>query len=266
LSKIRGTHYLSVLVLSVALIGLLVPPAAAREYSIWEWWTDQAFLADDVTPVSPPWGNAYSGWTHAQLWAEMIDKPTWTVPFAVPYPKISGKSVLHIEYAGNATGNAFGWYDTDDTSTLNEIFAGSDTAGASVEIDFTSMQGEEIGFYLNSAAGGWTFFSDPSDNNGAINDVGFKHLRVFEHPDEDDSWVLAWEDKPMYSSGYDYAAAWDESNEPLKWYTPTEPDYNDMILTFKWEWKGDRGTPELSTILLLGLSLAAVPVLRRRRR
>lgn len=260
--NVRGAHYLSVLALSVMLIGLLVPPAAAREYSIWEWWTDQAFLTDDVTAVSPPWGAAHSTDTAADIWNNyMVDMPTWTVPLAAPYPGISGNSVLHIEYSGWDNLNEFGWYAKSDPGTLNTIFAGVDPAGASVDVDFTALQGDDIAFYMTNGLGS-TWHSDPADN---VSDVGKKHVRVFENPDEDASWILAWEDKPMYTPTYDYAAAWADSSA-LTWYAPTEPDYNDMILSFKWENKGDKGTPELSTILLLGLSLVAVPVMRRRRR
>jgi len=265
--NVRGAHYLSVLALSIMLIGLLVPPAAAREYSIWEWWTDQAFLTDEITPVSPPWGSGHSTDTAADIWNNyMVDMPTWTVPLADPYPKISGNSVLHIEYAGFATSNVFGWYAKSDPGTLNPIFVGADGSGASVEVDFTALQGDDIAFYLtNGEVPTQTWHSDPADNIGVLGDAGLKHVRVFENPDEDESWILAWEDRAMYTPRYDYDAAWADSSA-LTWYAPTEPDYNDMILSFKWETKGDKGTPELSTILLLGLSLVAVPVVRRRRR
>ena len=75
---------------------------------------------------------------------------------------------------------------------------------------------------------------------------------------------------------YDYTGAWTKDPDgnastddgPLGWYAPTEPDYNDFICSFRFykETFDDNITPELSSIALLGLSLAGIPVLRRRRR
>jgi hypothetical protein len=238
------------------LVGSLVAPAAAREYSIWEWWTDQAMTLDDSTPVHPPWGGAYSAYTHAQVWAQMdIGKETWVVPAS---PFNDGKTTLRVEYAGWATSNTFGWYSATDG--LNEIFNGAAAAGAVSLIDFSGAT-SPIGFYMTTP-GGDTWYSESASNTDTST-----HVRVFDDVVTPDSWILAWEDKPMTSTQpvvYNYANAWDETKEPLKWYfeTGNEPDYNDMVLTFSWE---ERPTPELSTFALLGLSLVAVPVLRRRR-
>lgn len=248
--------------------------ASAREYSIWEWWTDNAFNAiDDVTPISPPWGSAYAGLSHDDLWDNyqvLAQNQTWTVPDPSPLEVIRGKGILHVEYAGWATSNTFGWYNPvlpDAIATSNEIFSGAATMGATFDIDFTGYVGESIGFYMTAPNGGYTWYSEGDRNTS---DSSTRHVRVFNHPDDADSWILAWEDRAMSVDGYNYAGAWDKDLEPLKWYNKSEPndepDYNDMILTFRWEAENNFNSPELSTFLLLGLSLAAVPVLRRRRR
>jgi hypothetical protein len=245
--------------MSALLVVCLVPPAAAREYSIWEWWTNQAFLNDDVTPVVPPWGGAYSAYTHDDVWNQMdIGKETWVVPVD---PYNNGKTTLEIEYAGWENSNTFGWYDTGSAAT-GQIFGGSDSAGAVATIDFSSYVGSSIGFYLGSPLGPWY-------SESALNSDSKTHVRVFKDVNIPDSWILAWEDRTMDTPNYKYADAWDKTKEPLKWYHEmgSEPDYDDMILTFTWvDDDGNHKTPELSTILLLGLSLVAVPVLRRRRR
>jgi hypothetical protein len=242
------------------LVGSLVAPAAAREYSIWEWWTDQAMTNDDLSPVHPPWGAAYSAYTHDDVWDQMdIGKETWVIPAA---PFNNGKTTLRVEYSAYKAVNTFGWYSATDG--MNEIFNGAAGLGAVATIDFSGAT-SPIGFYIQTPYDTW--YSEAGSNSDTST-----HVRVFDSEMCIDSWVLAWEDQPMTTTNpvvYDYAAAWDKSNEPLKWHYETgeEPDYNDMILTFTWvDDDGNCQTPELSTIVLLGLSLAAVPVLRRRRR
>jgi len=269
LIKLRTVNYLSVLALGVVLLGLLVPPAAAREYSIWEWWTDQAKLENDVTPVHPPWGSAYSSLTAVQLWDDyqvIADNQTWVVPTPGLGNQMLGKSILEIEYAGWDESNKFGWYSPvlpGDPITKHEIFDGSAAWDSAVDspiftVDFTAYAGQSIGFYLEVPNITKTWYSEADRNT---TDSNSKHLRVFTHPTEANAWVLAWEDRPMSVSGYDYDLAWSDK-DALTWYSGTgEPDYNDMILIFRWQ-----ETPELSTVMLLGLSLAAVPLLRRRRR
>lgn len=279
LTKFRTVHYLSVLALGVVLLGLLVPPAAAREYSIWEWWTDQAKLKNDVTPVHPPWGSDYSGLSSEDLWDDyqvIADNQTWVVPSPSPFSVISGKNVLEIEYSAWQTSNKFGWYNPvlpDDPISKHEIFDGSAAWDPAVDspifsVDFTAYEGQSIGFYLDngSLSNPQTWYSEADRNT---TDSNTKHLRVFNHPKEANAWILAWEDKPMSSVNYEYDLAWTDKDS-LKWHsgsTPyAEPDYNDLILIFRWKKEGKLTTPELSTVMLLGLSLAAVPLLRRRRR
>lgn len=239
------------------LVGLVVPPAAAREYSIWEWWTNQAYNTGGDTLIPPPWGNAFDTATPGDVWDAQIiaDNQTWTVPLGNTH----AKGVLHVEYAGWATVNTFGFYDITDPLTLNPILPGAAVRGDTFDVAMGAYSGANVGFYLTNGIG-TTWYSEADLN---ATDLNRKHLRVFNHPTDANAWILAWEDKSFKNQGYDYDGAWDKTNDPLAWYSPTEPDYNDMILSFKWE---TRGTPELSTILLLGLSVAAVPVLRRRRR
>jgi hypothetical protein len=267
LTHLRTKNYVLVLALSALLVSCFVAPAAAREYSIWEWWTDQAKDVTDTTPIHPPWGAAYSAYTHDDVWNQMdIGKESWVVPLD---PWDNGLTLLRVEYAGWSELNTFGWYNPADGSgptVMNEIFGGSANTGAIATIDFSGYQGDTIGFYLGTP-GSVTWYSE-----AALNSDTSTHVRVFEDVVIPDSWILAWEDKAMDTTDpvvYNYTDAWDKSKEPLKWYyeSGNEPDYNDMILTFTWiNDEGEHRTPELSTFALLGLSLVAVPVLRRRRR
>lgn len=261
----------TILLTLVLTAGAFSTASAARtgEYSVWEWWTNQAYTTDGLTQISPSWGNDYAALTHDDLWDDyqiLAQNQTWVVPDPSPWSTVDTHSVLEVEYAGWATNNVFGWYNPvlpDPITGGGVIFSGPTGGGATVDIDFTGYVGESIGFYLTAnPQGSYTWYSE-ADRNTTDNQT--RHLRVFEHPDEAGAWVLAWEDKPMSSIGYNYDDAWDKDQAPLEWYAPTEPDYNDMILTFKWRIDGKLRTPEASTFLLLGLSLLAVPVLRRRR-
>jgi len=260
--SLKSKSYILVLAISALLVGSLVAPAAAREYSIWEWWTDQAMDVTDTNPIHPPWGAAYSAYTHDQVWDQQdivtigTHRETWVIPTA---PFTNGQTTLRVEYAGWASANTFGWYNADG---MNEIFDGSATEGDVALIDFSAAT-SPIGFYMTNGDG-VTWYSEAASNTDTST-----HVRVFDDVVTSDSWILAWEDKPMTTTEpvvYNYADAWDETKEPLKWYheLQKEPDYNDMILTFSWEERPK--TPELSTVVLLGLSLAGLPVVLRRRR
>jgi hypothetical protein len=253
------TRVALVALLGTVLVACLVVPvfAADHEYSIWQWWTDQAKGLDGVTPVAPPWGSTYAAATPADIWAQYSHTQLWTIPT----PATPGYAEIQYEYAGNAPTNTFGWYDPV-SGTQHQIFSGPDsftTGPKTITFVPPMVAGDQIGFYLGTASGR-TYYSQDA-LNAPVSLSEQRWVKVFNNPLG--GWVMAWEDTVRPSPN---AFVPNPANDPLTWHAglPTgsnEPDYNDMIVTFKWQ-----STPELSTLLLLGLSLVAVPVVCRKRR
>jgi len=193
---------------------------------------------DDLTPVHPDWGNAYAAWTPTDIMGYYVDQELWGP--APPY----GSAEIKFEYAGNAPTNTFGWYDPG-TLTKTEIFSGPD--GYLTGQKSFSPGGSPFGFYLGMPAA--TFYTEKSLNSGGTQ----QWVKVFNDPRGSSyGQILAWEDRTKPGLGPFTA-------DSLTLHAPDEPDFNDMILRVT-------PTPELSTVLLLGLSLVAVPVVCRRRR
>lgn len=255
--------------------------------------------------VEPPWGNAFSGITTDNLWDLMTYNQGFTVPDnplgdpSKAWLHVEFAGHREFNYFGwyEPTLSGAGPF------TRHQIFDGNvdnngDPNGVE-SADILLTPGQKIGFYLDYVPAGkslepgdagydpaLSFFTEDGRNGddatpsaddlnrsgGPVNawgTTGFRHVRVFKDPTEPSGmgWIMAWEDQPMTLDGYDYAGAWDPTDtSSLDWAKGPEPDYNDMIIRFRFEGIPPPGTPELSTWLLLGLSLAAVPVLRRRRR
>lgn len=237
-----ATRVALVALLGSLLVACLVVPAAAREYSIWEWWTDQAKTLDDLTPVHPTWGAAYAAWTPAMVQGQYLgSKELWNA--TTDFLGRPGAAAIQFEYAGNANINTFGWYEDEGVGAVkHQIMSGPDDYLTGEKV-FSLVPGD-FGFYMGAATK--TLYTEKSLN------AGTQWVKVFADPSTSNSWILAWEDKTTPGLGDFDAAA-------LLRHTPDEPDFNDMIVRV-------RATPELSTVLLLGLSLVAVPVMFRRRR
>lgn len=276
----RKSIWLGLLVFAVALLAISFGTANAVqvEPSILDWWTNnQAHGA-----VSSPWGNTYGqtglNWGVGDLWNLMYangtrpDADLWT---AGDGTSNEGAFVLQVEYAGNKNINEFGWYDPTnptarnhdtDIYTGNVLFPGPAGPGTVATHIFTA--GQTFGFYFTNTESHTTFYSDQGLNGG------YRQARVFVDPSQatwahPTDWVMCWEDLP--NSGFaNYAETW-TTPSTLAWghdnSLDREPDYQDMILRFHIEAETfDNPTPELPTFLLAALSLAAIPVLRRRRR
>lgn len=278
---------LSVAMAVMVMVGSSPASAAA---SIFSWWQANVNAADDENAM---WGYLDNSMQY------------WTVPATLfnrgySYLELEVAGNANWNYFGwyTPTGSA--------PITRNQIFDGADTAGAATASPYLNMggAGDTFGFYLDYVPAGsalepgdaaydprFSFFTederngddDPRDADyrglagpaNAWNTQGYRHVRVFDDPRRPGyGWIMAWEDLPAANTTTDeaqYANAWTDKTS-LKWSeggTADGPDwdYNDMIVAFHWvDRDGNDPTPELSTWLLLGLSLASVPVLRRRRR
>jgi len=84
---------------------------------------------------------------------------------------------------GYASRNIFGWYSTLENTTLIQLFAGKDSAGATAEFSPST----DFGCYLTSPDG--TFYTE-----NELSSDGFDHAWVFEDPKNPGRYIVAWED------------------------------------------------------------------------
>jgi len=248
----------------VATGSLTYAAPAGNEYSIYEWWTN-------VDGINNYWGNYKSTATANDIWNAQLNKElwSWAVDGAGVTPPPSGQAKLHAEFSALSNYNQLWMYEVDGGGNIvsnTKIFDGLDSP-------VTSWTGavsltNSFGFYLTYDDGlghTGTRYSEAARNLGTA-----KQVRVFDNLNFTDSvknpgWILCWEDLYAKRNGTDYATAQTDPNA-VTWGGGPEPDYQDMIVSFSLGDEEIPGTPELSTWLLVGLSLAAVPVLRRRRR
>lgn len=259
----------SVFLVLLLLLGGL-SSASATEYSVWDWWTNNqgaGGMTDlDGNTIVPSWTdtlapydggqNEYKSWSVDTLWDQLTGvedrslKETWTTT------EPGGWFHLEVEWAGYRGGNEFGWYSptgADPTaSQMHPIFEGADAQGAT---ETPSLSSAAFAFYLKDPSGN-VYYSEEALNS-------FRQVRVFVDPQQPQTWILAWEDLPANAGNA--SAVWTDASS-LAWANPTEPDFDDMIVRCQVVSEGGAPTPELSTFLLMGLSLAAIPVMRRRRR
>lgn len=154
--------------------------------------------------------------------------PSFYLTQSVP----TSNAALKIEIAGNANINAFGWYDTTSPGTLNVIFSGAATTGATTFFSPTAT----YGFWFTGSQG--TYFTQ---SGGLGSDQGNQHFAIFQGsatPGGEVYW-LGIEDLNLAGS---------------------DRDYNDMIVRVS-------AVPDGGvTLMLLGSALVGLESLRRRLR
>ncbi len=143
-----------------------------------------------------------------------------------------GPIELRLEIAGFAPHNEFGWYEVG-SGTMHTLFTGPDGGGVSTAFN----PGEAYGFYLIDPNGN-TYYTESWRNPAG--EENHQHFAVF-------LVTLASGEQIFYIGVEDLPLGGDE-------------DYNDMIVKFS-----PVSVPEPSTFGLLGVGLAAIGFLRRRR-
>jgi hypothetical protein len=157
---------------------------------------------------------------------EFYGQGTNAASFSFNKTGASDLAALKIEIAGNAGVNQFGWYDLAHPSTLNVIFNGPATGGASA----TFIPSAHYGFYFTTKDDG-TFRTDGTGSN---------QFALFQ--EIPGVYWLGMEDLLLCHS---------------------DKDYNDMIVIVS-SFDSDNSVPEPGTLLLLGLGLIGVAGMRKK--
>jgi hypothetical protein len=142
-------------------------------------------------------------------------------------PNLAGATIL-LELAGNAGTNTFGVYNVDNPSEYRSVFAGSASAGSNAYLFLTYSAGNwglnilgsspgflnlganpVFGFYLGTVHGMFR-------SSSSLNSDGTDHMYAYQGTDtlfqsgpsngtmfSSSSYILAWEDLPATSPGYD---------------------------------------------------------------
>ncbi len=186
--------------------------------------------------VLPYWGNAFTSNNDSGGTADLNF-------FFQRDSASSSSAILKLEVAGRSNVNEFGWYDINNSSTLNPLLGGAAVAPTTNNFSPTA----DYGFYLKSGSAG-LYFTQSSLNSG--DDTAHQHFAVFRDFSVagTETYWIGVEDLP--ANGF----AGNENNVG---------DYNDMLIRISVS--DVTAVPEPSTaMLVLGGSLLIVGFSRRR--
>lgn len=211
-----------IVLLSLIAIAMMASPAMAT------------LIHDNYNPASEPdLYEIYNGLGYGPV--ADSNSITQVAPDDVWSMLATGQFTATVHYAGNT--ETLGFYQPiGSPGALNPILTVNPGDGA-VSALVPAISGQ-FGFYLTSAGynGTNTWYSESSLNPG-----GQDHMIALSTGNPN-TFLLAWEDLPLFGSGPDYNY---------------DSDYNDLVITFQ------RVVPEPTSMALLGLGLTGMIIQRK---
>jgi hypothetical protein len=203
-----------------------------------------ALVSANATPVNVSGTNGEQ--TLQQIVGSSFDVNTAQLANDSYFTATSLSGKLVIELAGYAPNNAFGIYKKGSPGVQQQLFAGTAVAGNTASINVDALGWYEFGFYIRNIAQNFIWYSDATLNAAGQKD----HFVTFKGAASPAPATTG-----ITLGANDYLIGIEDLNLG-DW------DYNDMVVKVSLV---PRVPDTGATVALMGLGLAGLAILRRRK-